>query len=302
MKAPYLLHIFSPEKNVSPFDVNMAYEAEYDGVIPYAGVTLDEITTLTQDTIFSRGVSGVKKTGIFIGGREFGLAIDMLERAKIAMVKPFEISVFADPSGAITTAAAMIACIEDCLKKKTGESLQGKKLNIMGGTGPVGLCAGVIADKYCGAEVFLMSHRGSAVADESAEQQNAKFGVTIRGGDSSTAASIKEMMQSSDILISSAKAGIQVISQAQMSAAGQLLIAADANAVPPLGIEGIDAHDMGRELEFMPHKTLGIGALAMGNVKYKVHSHMFKMMKQSDKPLYLNYEDAFKVAREYVTK
>ena len=34
MKDPYLLHIFNPTKNVSPFDVNMAYEAEFDGVIP----------------------------------------------------------------------------------------------------------------------------------------------------------------------------------------------------------------------------------------------------------------------------
>ena len=31
MKDPYLLHIFNPTKNVSPFDVNMAYEADFDG-------------------------------------------------------------------------------------------------------------------------------------------------------------------------------------------------------------------------------------------------------------------------------
>ncbi|NIO83617.1 MAG: methylenetetrahydromethanopterin dehydrogenase, partial [Candidatus Aminicenantes bacterium] len=72
MKDPYLLHIFNPTKNVSPFDVNMAYEAEFDGVIPYSNVTLEEVYSLTQDTIFSRGKTGVKRTGIFIGGREFG--------------------------------------------------------------------------------------------------------------------------------------------------------------------------------------------------------------------------------------
>jgi len=74
MKDPYLLHIFNPTRNVSPFDVNMAYEAEYDGVIPYDGVTLDDIHALTQDTIFSRSPTGVKRTSIFIGGREFALA------------------------------------------------------------------------------------------------------------------------------------------------------------------------------------------------------------------------------------
>ena len=46
MKTPFLLHIFSPTKYVSPFDINMAYEAHYDDVIPYCNVTLDEIHPL----------------------------------------------------------------------------------------------------------------------------------------------------------------------------------------------------------------------------------------------------------------
>jgi len=152
--------MFNPTRNVSPFDVNMAYEAEYDGVIPYDGVTLDDIHALTQDTIFSRSPTGVKRTSIFIGGREFGLAIDMLNRAKAAMVPPFEISVFADPSGAITTAAAMVACIERWVKNKTSDSLEGKSMHIIGGTGPVGVCAGTIAAN-CGADVYLLSSRGA---------------------------------------------------------------------------------------------------------------------------------------------
>ena len=59
------------------------------------------------------------RTGIFIGGRDALLAADMLERAKAAMVKPFVVSVMADPSGAYTTAAAMVACVEAALLKHT---------------------------------------------------------------------------------------------------------------------------------------------------------------------------------------
>ncbi len=301
MKDPYLLHMFNPTKNVSPFDVNMAYEAEYDGVIPYGEVTLADIHALTQDTIFSRGPTGVKRTSIFIGGREFGLAIDMLNRARAAMVPPFEISVFADPSGAITTAAAMIACVEVWVKKKTGDSLEGKSIHIIGGTGPVGVCAGIIAAN-CGAEVHLLSHRGMQVAQEFAEENNSKFSVNMKGGDGSTDESLGKMIQSSDIVIGSAKAGVQVLSKAQLQNAEKLIVAADANAVPPLGIEGIDVHDMGKELDFTPNKAAGIGALAMGNVKYKVHYRMFEMMKETDKPLYLDHNEAFKVAREYAAK
>jgi methylene-tetrahydromethanopterin dehydrogenase len=297
MKDPYLLHMFNPTKNVSPFDVNMAYEAEFDGVIPYSEVTLEDIHELTQDTIFSRGPKGVKRTGIFIGGREFGTAIDMLNRAKAAMVPPFEVSVFADPSGAITTAAALIASVEVWVKNKTGESLEGKNVHVMGGTGPVGQCALILAAK-CGANVFMVSRRGVKVAEESSAEVNSQFGVNIRGGDSSTPDNILGFLQDCDVVIGAAKAGMQILSKEQMEQAPRLLVAADTNAVPPAGLEGVDVHDMGKVLDFTPQKAVGIGALAVGNIKYKVHFNMFEMMKETDKPLYLDHEQAFEVARK----
>jgi len=301
MKDPYLLHIFNPTKNVSPFDVNMAYEAEFDGVIPYTEVVLDDIYALTQDTIFSRGKKRVKRTGIFIGGREFGMAIDMLNRAKIAMVPPFEVSVFADPSGAITTAAALMACIEVQMKNVSGESLSGKRIDIIGGTGPVGVCAGILAAN-CGAEVYLTSRRGAKVATEYASEYNARFGVKMLGADSSTDENIMEFLTESHIVIGAAKAGIQVLSKKQLDQATNLRVAADVNAVPPLGIEGVGVHDMGVELSNTPQKAVGLGALAIGDVKYKVHFMMFEMMKNTDTPLYLDHERAFDVAREIAAK
>ncbi len=301
MKDPYLLHMFNPTKNVSPFDVNMAYEAEFDGVIPYSEVALDDIHSLTQDTIFSRGKKGVKRTGIFIGGREFGLAIDMLNRAKTAMVLPFEVSVFADPSGAITTAAALMACIEVQLKNKTGESLSGKRIDIIGGTGPVGVCAGILAAN-CGAEVSLTSRRGAKVATEYASEYNARFGVEMLGADSSTYEKVMEFLTESHVVIGAAKAGIQILSKGQLEQATNLLVAADVNAVPPLGIEGVGVHDMGVELPNTPKKAVGLGALAVGDIKYKVHFTMFEMMKNADRPLFLDHERAFDAAREFAAE
>ena len=106
MEKRYILHLFTPMAQASPFDINMAYDAGYDGVVPYTHVELEQVAALTQDTIYSRGPKGAKRTGIFIGGRDNGLAADMLDAARKAMVPPFEVSVFADPSGAFTTAAA----------------------------------------------------------------------------------------------------------------------------------------------------------------------------------------------------
>ena len=301
MKDPYLLHIFNPTKNVSPFDVNMAYEAEFDGVIPYSDVKLEDVHGLTQDTIFSRGPTGVKRTGIFIGGREFGLALDMLHRARAAMVPPFEVSVFADPSGAITTAAALVACAEVWVNRKTNESLQGKNVHIFGGTGPVGICAGILT-AGCGANVFLGSHRGKRICQEVADEYNKRFEVDMQGEDYGSEKSILRMLEISDVVMGTAKAGIQILSKAHLKKAQRLLVAADVNAVPPLGIEGVDANDMGKTLEFTSNKAAGIGALAIGNIKYKVHHRMFEMMKSTNRPLYLDHVQAFTAAREFAAQ
>lgn len=298
MKSPYLLHIFNPTKNVSPFDVNMAYEADFDGVIPYANVTLEEIHALTQDTIFSRSPSGRKRTCLFIGGREFGLAMDMLNRARAAMVPPFTVSVFADPSGAITTAAGLVASMEACLKKR-GETLEGKKIHILGGTGPVGVCAGILAGS-CGAEVYLASHRGEEVAQEVADEYNARYQVTMKGASSGSKNEIMKFLPQTHIVIGAAKAGIRVLSAEQLEKADELLIAADVNAVPPAGIEGVDVHDMGNPLTSTPKQADAIGALAIGEIKTKVHYRMLEMMKTSDEPLFLDHIQAFKVAREFL--
>jgi methylene-tetrahydromethanopterin dehydrogenase len=127
-----ILHFLTPAAQASPFDVNMAYDAGYDAVVPYTGVTLADVATLTQDAIFSRGPKRVRRTGIFIGGRDLDLALDMLAAAKKAMVPPFEVSVFADPSGAFTTAAAVVAAVEKHLRAKHDAELARRRVLVLG--------------------------------------------------------------------------------------------------------------------------------------------------------------------------
>ncbi len=42
MADKHILHMLSPLKHVSPFDVNMALDAGFDAVVPYEQVQLDE--------------------------------------------------------------------------------------------------------------------------------------------------------------------------------------------------------------------------------------------------------------------
>ena len=74
-----------------------------------------------------------------------------------------------------------------------------------------------------------------------------------------------------------------------------LKVAADINAVPPAGIEGLGAQDDAEPLGATG--ALGIGALAVGNVKYQVESGLFRRMIEDEEPLCLDFRDAFQMAR-----
>ena len=56
-------------------------------------MTPDEVTGLVQDAMFSRSPKTAVRTGMFIGGKNAVLALDMLAAAKKAQFPPFEMSV-----------------------------------------------------------------------------------------------------------------------------------------------------------------------------------------------------------------
>lgn len=297
MEQPLILHMLSPLRHVSPFDVNMALDAGFNAVVPYTNVEPGDVTGLVQDAIFSRGPKGVKRTAVFIGGRNAIQALDMLDTARKAMVPPFEVSVFADPAGSFTTAAAMVACVEKTLKQKFSTGLQGRRVAVFGATGVVGFSSAVIAAQE-GAHVTLVGHDGASRVQKLAETAGARFGVTLASVDGSTDALKVAALKSAEVVLAAARAGLQVLTKAQLREASNLKVAADVNAVPPSGIEGLGVQDDAAALPGT--EAVGIGALTIGNVKYKVESGLFRKMTDAPKALYLDFRDAFKLAREIV--
>ena len=71
---------------------------------------------------------------------------------------------------------------------------------------------------------------------------------------------------------------------------------ADVNAVPPTGIEGLDPFASG--VEIGSSRGLGVGPLAIGNIKYKTESGLFRRMIAAEKPVRLDFREAFALARE----
>jgi methylene-tetrahydromethanopterin dehydrogenase len=293
--------MLDPMPHVSPFDINMAVDAGFEQIFPYNNVQLEQVNGLVQDAIFSRGPAGVKRTGIFIGGRDIGVALSMLEVAQKAMVPPFEVSVLADPSGAFTTAAALVACVEKQLKTHHGDELKGAQAVVFGGTGPVGIATGVIAS-LAGADVTIVDPFNIDVALEKAQQYNARCGATLVGTYASSDADKARLLSQADIVFCTAKAGIQVLNASVLSDATQLKVAGDVNAVPPLGIEGIKRSHNGEPLLHAVNSpgAVGIGALAVGDIKYKLQNALLASLLATETPLYLDFRAAFERARKLV--
>ena len=299
MAKKSILHMFDPMPHNSPFDINMAVDAGFDVLMPYNNVKIDSVHGLVQDAIFSRGPQGIKQTAVFVGGRDLALAMDMLTKCKQAMVPPFEISVLTDPSGAFTTAAALVACVEKQLLDHHQQSLKGATAVVFGGTGPVGLATGIIASLE-GADTILVDHLSLDTANDLAHEYNRRFHCNLRGAVANSSAEKIALIEIIDLIFCTAKAGIQVLNAEILQHAKKLKVAGDVNAVPPLGIEGVKSKFMGEPLTTAPNaqNPVAVGSLAVGNIKYQCQQELLKLMLESEQPQYLDFRNAFSKARE----
>jgi methylene-tetrahydromethanopterin dehydrogenase len=144
--------------------------------------------------------------------------------------------------------------------------------------------------------VTLAGYDGAARVERAAQEITQRFDTSAKAADASTPDKIRALLQKSEIALCAGRAGVQILSEADVKAANNLLIAADVNAVPPPGVAGLDAQNKGEPIAGT--KVLGIGAFAIGNVKYQTESGLFKRMVKSKEALALDFRDAFRLARE----
>jgi methylene-tetrahydromethanopterin dehydrogenase len=287
---PCILHILSPLPHVSPFDITMAYDAGFDAVVPYASVTLEQIPGLVQDAIFPRSPKDLRRSAILVGGRDAGIAMDMVDAAKEAMVPPFEVSILADPSGAFTTAAAAVACVERQLQQRHQMELKGARVVIFGGTGPIGIATGVIAS-LAGATTTLVDYLSIDVALSKATEYNRRCGTRLVGAYGCSDADNARLVSRQDVVVCTAKAGVQVLSASVLE-----------DARPPAGIEGINPRDDGVPTVYAGAATaaVSVGPLTIGRVKVRTQQALLRSMLETEKPIYLDFAQAFRIARELV--
>jgi hypothetical protein len=258
-KMKKLLFLFDTDPYASVFDTVVAYDGGADRVAGYANVTPDNVGTLVDGTIFTRGGKEKQNTAIFVGGGDMAKGEALLKAVQKKFFGPFRVSVMLDPNGSNTTAAAGVALLAKAKK------LKGKKAVVLAGTGPVGMrAAAFLAEE--GAEVTITS-RTKERADVAAKAIETRFGAKVRGVAAFDDASRAAAIENTNIIFAAGAIGVQLLPLSAWKDNPNIELLADVNAQPPLGIEGLEATDKGKER----HGKLCFGALGIGGLKLKLH-------------------------------
>ena len=274
----------------SVFDQVVAYDAGADAIMSYGGVTEQDVRDLVHGCIFTRSVKDLHNTAVWIGGNNMSAGEQLLAMAQDALFAPFSVSIMLDSNGSNTTAVAAVVKIEETIG-----DLQGKKAVILAGTGPVGQrAAGLLAKD--GANVTITSRKPEQ-GDKARQFIGARFNVEVDSVALNDPAKLPQVLEGAEILFNSGPAGVQMVPKAAWTAMGTLKIAVDLNAVPPLGIEGIEVGDAGQAR----NGVVVFGAFGIGNFKTKLHKEcVSRLFTRND--LVLDAEAIAEVAREMVAK
>jgi len=153
--------------------------------------------------------------------------------------------------------------------------------------------AGLLAK--AGADVTLTSRKADA-GEHARDLIRQRFGGSVRSVPVAPGPDVARVLEGAALLLNAGPAGVQVVPKRAWAGRAPLRVAVDLNAVPPLGIEGIEAMDDGVARE----GVTCFGALGVGNLKMKLHKACIaRLFDRND--LVLDAETIADVARELAT-
>ena len=274
----------------SAFDQVVAYDAGADDIMSYGGVTEGDVRDLIHGCIFTRAPKDLKNTAVWIGGNNMSAGEQLLAIAQDSLFAPFSVSIMLDSNGSNTTAAAAVVKIEQAVG-----GVKGRRAVILAGTGPVGQrAAGLLA--LGGAHVTITSRKPEQ-GEKARRSIQERFNVPVDIVGMVDASHAADVLEGAEILLNSGPAGVLMVPKGAWARRPGLLVAADLNAVPPLGIEGVELNDAGTDREGVKV----FGAFGVGNFKTKLHKACVgRLFTRND--LVLDAEAIADVARQLVAE
>lgn len=278
--------LFQLDTNPHPsvFDTVVAYDGGADHVIGHGNCSPGNVTPLVEGAIFTRAPKEKKNTALFIGGDDMTAGEKLFKAVQRVFFADFRVSVMLDSNGSNTTAAAGVA------KLLSSGTVSGKKAVVLAGTGPVGRRAAVMLANE-GASVSLTS-RQMARAEQACKDIKDRFNVDITPVAATDNDARGKAIEGAQVVFAAGAAGVLLLNHHHWENNATIEMMADANATPPLGIEGTDMMDKGKDRS----GKIIWGAIGFGTLKLALHrACIAKLFEKNDQVF--DAEEIFALAK-----
>jgi hypothetical protein len=271
----------------SVFDRVVALDAGADEVLAYGGVTPETVREMVHGAIFTRGPKDLKRTALFVGGSDVAAGERLLEEARRHMIPQFglRVSILLDANGANTTAAAAVRVAGKHLP------LRGAPALVLGATGPVGQRVVRLLARE-GADVRAGSRQKARSAAVCQAVRARVEGARVEPVGTATPQELAEALSGRTLVVAAGAAGVLLLPKAARAACPTLRVAIDLNAVPPLGIEGVEVTDKAVERDGL----ICYGAVGVGDTKMKIHKAAVARLFESNDQV-MDAEEVFALAQ-----
>ena len=284
MAKPRVLIQLDTDAQPSVFDAIVAIDAGVDHLLRHAAVTVDEVQDLVYGGMFTRSPADLKSTAIFVGGSNIAAAEEILAQVRRTFFGPLRISAMFDANGANTTAAAAV------LAAARHSQLAGAEHSCWRRPVPSAVA-------WCGfwpakGQPFVSARAiwtvAQAVCDAVKKRlpqaKVAPYFVTNEG-------ELRTSLNGAQIVIAAGPPGVRLLPEQVRRDARSLQVAVDLNAVPPLGIEGVESSDRGQSRDGL----IAYGAIGVGGLKMKVHKRAIQRLFETNDAI-LDAEEVFELA------
>src|SRR5437899_2505600 len=284
---PTILLQLDTDPQPSAFDRVVAIDAGAAQVFSYGGVRPENVRELVHGCIFTRGPKDLHRTAIFIGGSDVAAGETVLAEVRKHLLPQFglRVSVLLDANGANTTAAAAVRAAARHLE------LRGCPALVLAGTGPVGQRVARLLVRE-GAQVRVGSRQQDRAARTCAAIQQQVPEAHLQPVATAASGDVQAALAGCTLVVAAGAAGVLLLPRAVRVAATDLKVAIDLNAVPPLGMEGVQVSDQATPRD----NLLCYGAIGVGETKMKIHKAAIAQLFASNDQI-LDAEEVYALAQ-----
>ena len=280
-----LLYQFDTDPTASVFDSVVAYDGGADQVTGIGNVNPQNVLAMVDGCIYTRAPKDKQFTAIFVGGSSLTEGQAVFDAIKKRFFSNFRVSVMFDSNGSNTTAAAAVANIVNTC------DVSGKKAVILGGTGPVGQRAAALLSLEK-ADVFITS-RNIEKAEQISAEINERFDTNVKALPGGTNDERVTSILGASIVMATGASGVVLLNKKDWIESQSIEVVCDANAMPPLGIEGVELNDKAKEIG----GKKAFGAIGFGGLKISVHRECVSRLFHSNDGIF-DAEEIYRIAKE----